>query len=282
MKTLTNLFIILFALNLNAQFSVVDSPAYYYITVDNDTIPERFTKESKAILKAAEVSASNKGKSVQLLRPIANFTFDGDFNAEVDLTDVYAQIDTLKMANEFQGIVITSLQKEILTLEDKITYIDSVNRKKYEILKASNDRLRNRVNDLYFKLDNNYIIADSAYVVRGGWEIGEGTYTYNPFPDNMGYLVLDTWQLELGSTYKLSFDVISENQAWFDIWIFEDPNSPLSPDWTNGRVSDIEFAPTGLYEFTYTVTIMNRRKVSLRARNEGGIFTISNLKLEKL
>jgi hypothetical protein len=206
------------------------------------------------------------------LRPVANFTFDGEL---VDVAHLQAQIDTLKMANEFQGSLITELYTvEIPKLKQQIAYLDSLNRKKYEVLS-------NRIFNLH-KAESNYIIADDVTVTRGGWEIGTDTYTFSPFPDDLGYIKFDTWQLELGQTYKLSFQVNAESTAQFDIWIFEDPESELSPNWTNGRVSDTLFAETGLFEFTYNVTIMNRRNVSLRARNAGGVFTISNLKLEKI
>jgi len=88
------LFLLLPFFALGQSFEVVDSPAYYYITVDSDTINERYTKESKAILKAAELSLTSD--NVVLLRPSANFTFNGDI--QVDLSDIYARLDSLEFA----------------------------------------------------------------------------------------------------------------------------------------------------------------------------------------
>jgi hypothetical protein len=113
---------------LSQSFEVVDSPAYYYITVDSDTISQRYTKESKAILKAAELSLTND--NVVLLRPSANFTFNGDI--AVDLSDYYnkKEIDSIiqieTKVDLKQSIEINKLKEELKYLKirtDKIIAI---------------------------------------------------------------------------------------------------------------------------------------------------------------
>jgi len=122
------LFLLLPFFALGQSFEVVDSPAYYYITVDSDTISQRYTKESKAILKAAELSLTSD--NVVLLRPSANFTFNGDI--QVDLSDYYtrSQIDSIigieTKVDLKQSIEINKLREELKYLKvrtDKIIAI---------------------------------------------------------------------------------------------------------------------------------------------------------------
>jgi len=119
------LFLLLPFFALSQSFEVVDSPAYYYITVDSDTINERYTKESKAILKAAELSLTSD--NVVLLRPSANFTFNGDIR--VDLSDYYTR-------NEIDSI--NNLQSKI-DLQQSINYDNLKQELKY--LKARTDKI---------------------------------------------------------------------------------------------------------------------------------------------
>lgn len=118
------------------SFEVVDSPAYYYITVDSDTINERYTKESKAILKAAEMSLTSD--NVVLLRPRAQFTFDGSIG--VDLSNYYtrSQIDSI-IGIETKVDLNQSI--EINKLKDELNYLRVRTDK---IIKIIETRLKNK------------------------------------------------------------------------------------------------------------------------------------------
>jgi hypothetical protein len=293
MKTLFCHIFLIICISANAQLVeiVPDSIASSFTMVNNGLtqvlrngfVYSQHQRKDKADGSAYSLYLNNPLDTVKVVTPesvpqvdFKVFVDQSKLNtSNVNLDSLYDLISQYKQTIDFQGQAINDLYTiEIPKLKQQIAYLDSLNSKKYEVLS-------NRIFNLH-KAESNYIIADNVIVTRGGWEIGTDTYTFSPFPDDLGYIQFDTWQLEIGQTYKLSFQVNAESTAQFDIWIFEDPESELSPDWTNGRVSDTLFAETGLFEFTYTVTIMNRRNVSLRARNAGGVFTISNLKLEKL
>ncbi len=59
--------------SLSIETKIVDNPAYYYLTIDGDTILPRYSKESKAILRGTEL-AFIYGKPVILKRPDAIIT----------------------------------------------------------------------------------------------------------------------------------------------------------------------------------------------------------------
>jgi hypothetical protein len=260
----------------NAQsFEVVDKPAYYYITIDGDTISERFTKESKAILKAAELSAMNMESSVNLLRPNAEFTAK-DFVYEIDLSQVYAEIDSLKTSNQIQGLALEDIYTNVIPeLELKINYLDSLNRKKIEVLKT---RLDNLFPDPL--PDPNLIDFDSISIARGGWiDNGNKTYTYNSFPDDLGYLVFGLKQdLIVGKTYTISFD--TDSAMSFNMWLYIEPDQDPIDGYENPSITSYSYAPDAItFEFEYTVEHYDRVRFGIRARNDHAPTTISNVKI---
>lgn len=112
------------------SFEVVDSPAYYYVLAGQDTI-SKHTKESKAILKAAETSLTRD--NVVVLRPKATFSFSGD--VAVDLSDVYARLDSLSTVTKIQGEALKNLYYSIIPkIEEKIEYEAKASRIRDSIL----------------------------------------------------------------------------------------------------------------------------------------------------
>jgi hypothetical protein len=268
--------IALLSYTANAQsFEVVDKPAYYYITIDGDTIVDRFTKESKAILKAGEASILNPSSTVRLLRPNAEFTAK-NFVHEFDLPEVHAKIDSLKTYNQIQGLALEDIYTNVITeLERKIDYLDSLNRKKIEVLKT---RLDNLFPDPL--PDPNLIDFDSISIARGGWiDNGNKTYTYNSFPDDLGYLVFGLKQdLIVGKTYTISFD--TDSAMSFNMWLYIEPDQDPIDGYENPSITSYSYAPDAItFEFEYTVEHYDRVRFGIRARNDHAPTTISNVKI---
>lgn len=112
---------------LGQSFDVVDSPAYYYVLAGQDTI-SRHTKESKAILKAAETSLNRE--DVVMLRPTATFSFSG-----LDLSNYYTK-------------------KEIDSINDLHSKIDLIQSQNYNKLKEELIYLRKRTNKIIEIIEN--------------------------------------------------------------------------------------------------------------------------------
>jgi hypothetical protein len=209
------LFLLMPFFALGQSFEVVDSPAYYYITVDSDTINQRYTKESKAILKAAELSLTSD--NVVLLRPSANFTFNGDI--QVDLSDIYARLDSLDFANELQGMAINDLYNDVIPqLQRQIAYVDSLNRRKIDVL-------QNRIDNLH-SADNaqttpppppasGNIIGDAISFDRS-WSLVDGRYYFDDRFDTQRLVIALTEPLQVGREYTLDFETEGANPI-FDV-----------------------------------------------------------------
>ena len=195
------LFLILPFFALGQSFEVVDSPAYYYVLADTDTI-SRHTKESKAILKAAETSLTKD--NVVLLRPKATFNFSGD--VAVDLSDVYARLDSLEFANDLQGMAINDIyNEEIPRLNGKINYLDTLNRRKYDILQA-------RLNNMVFPQNNDYSHletfdnTDNLTFDDRAWDLVDNRLYFNDSYDAQ-VLEIAIPNLEVGKKYVFTVEV---------------------------------------------------------------------------
>ena len=258
------------------SFEVVDSPAYYYILVDNDTIDTRFTKESKAILKAAEMSLTSD--NVVLLRPRATFTFDGSIG--VDLSDVYARLDSLEFANELQGMAINDLYNNVIPeLQQQIAYLDTLNRRKHDVLK-------NRIDNYHAATTQppqpNGNLLGNVIAKGDGWiDNGNGSYYYNDTL-NYQYLVFDlTEDLNIGDTYNITYDIETQGTAQLSIWLYEVETSVYPTEWESGKVSGELLHNTGEQSFEVTIGILDRNRLAFRAILANDDFTISNIEIKK-
>jgi hypothetical protein len=140
MKKLITIIIIALSSFVNAQeINIVDSPAYYYLTVAGDTIMPRYTKESKAILRGSVLANIYKGKQVVLERPNGFFTIVDIETTTPESNDILTVLKTDKetvsidFPNDDTGYfyVINPENKTIIALgktyknQNNLTFIQS-------------------------------------------------------------------------------------------------------------------------------------------------------------
>jgi hypothetical protein len=273
--------LILFALNLNAQVSLDVVEKGYYTVYMNDSLISNHSKPMKAVSKSLELKAMYKTASVEVRQPnivpVAEISFVND-----------SLILALQETINFQAQVINDVYViEIPKLEAKIAYLDSLNRKKYDALQNRIETLQTFIKDsIAFISPIDYslpIIKGFAYDTTG-WLIDTTTdsYTYLDETD-LRYIVFDfNRELIVGETYRISFDIVSNGNANFSIWLYAVDTETPPEGFTNSRVSDELTFTAGSHYFDYTVEHLNRNSLGFRARTLGWGFTISNIKIEKL
>jgi len=116
-----------------------------------------------------------------------------------------------------------------------------------------------------------------------GWQtnVANDSYYYEDVLTNTYIVFTFNRNLEVGSTYRISYDIDTVRLATFDLWLYKDKDSD-SEAWENGRVSNNLNYENGSYYFDYTVDILPREGLGIRAKDSGSQFTISNIKIEKL
>lgn len=297
--------LILFALSLNAQMvliepdSIVDTSDFvesgsYEVYMDSILISAHF-KQIKAVIKAGNLQKQYPDSKIEVVypygRPTGKFEVYVDqnkLNTNTNLDSVYGLINHLKETIAFQAQVINDIHTiELPKRDSSIAYVDILNRKKYDTLQARIETLQTFIKDsIAFISPIDYslpIIKGFAYDTTG-WLINTAndSYTYLDETD-MRYVVFDfNRELIVGETYRISFDIVSNGNANFSIWLYAVDSETPPEGFTNSRVSNELTFTAGSYYFDYTVEHLNRNSLGFRARTSGWGFTLSNIKIEKL
>jgi hypothetical protein len=272
----------------------------YKVYVDSVLTSPTHDKYLKAAFRAGALNRKYPNSNIEVRLPTARptgaikfFIDKSKLNNTVNLDSIYNLIDNLQSTINFQAQAINDIYIiEIPKLENKINYIDSLNSKKISTLQNRIDVLQTFFRDsIYFvheiPIDYNLPILKGFTFDTTGWDINTSTgeFTYLDTLD-VRYISFDfNRDMELGETYNITFDisgVIEGENARFSIWLYEDAEDPKPAEWQNGRVSEELSYGNGSHVFTYTVEIMSRERMAIRARNYGSPFTIKNIKIEKI
>jgi hypothetical protein len=124
-------------------------------------------------------------------------------------------------------------------------------------------------------IDTN-LLADVSNSHKAWTYNEDGSYSYDHNIANYQYLVFNLKEnLKPNSTYTISFTIQLEDtsrEALINFWFYDDEG--------NTRLSDTYYGE-GNHSFEYTVNSFEKIKLGIRARNnDGGTFTISNIKIE--
>jgi len=299
------LIISLIGLTINAQMVQIepDSIAAIFDTtnkglfqvVSNDAIYSQHTRKDKADAVAYTLSVNNIDAKVVSPVSVPSTIFkiyvdQSKLNNSVDLDSVYGLIDHLKQTIAFQAEVINDVYTiEIPKLDAKIAILDSLNRKKIDVLETRIETLQTFIKDSIAFISEP-LIDYSLPIIKGfsydttGWQIDteNDSYTYLDETDNR-YIVFDfNRELVVGETYRISFDIESNGNANFSIWLYAVDSDTPPEGFTNSRVSNELSYTQGSHYFDYTVEHLNRDSLGIRARTSGWGFTVKNLKIEKL
>lgn len=254
-------------------------------------------KYIKAAIKAGVLHRMNPDANIEVRpvigRPTGSFEIYVDqskLNNSVNLDSVYGSIDHLKQTIAFQAEVINNVYTIELPKRDaKIDYLDSLNRKKIDVLKNRIEVLETFIKDSIAFISEPPIDY-SLPIIKGfsydttGWQIDTENelYTYLDETDTR-YIVFDfNRELVVGETYRVSFDIVSNGNANFSIWLYAVDTETPPDGFENSRVSNELSFTEGSRYFDYTVEYLNRESLGIRARTSGWGFTMSNIKIEKL
>ena len=292
---------------LNAQMveiipdSIVNSADFVerglYDVYKNDTLISSHSKPIKAAFKSNLLKQETPGATIEVRPPIGQPT--GELKIFVDqsklttntinLDSVFGLINNLKEALTFQASVINDLYIiEIPKLQQEIKYIRQLDSTKFRVLENQVATVQTFIRDSIAFINESVdytlpIIKGFSYDTTG-WliDVENDSYKYLDQATNR-YIVFEfNRDLKVGETYRISFDIASNGNSHFSIWLYNVDTDTYPQGWTNPNISNELIYPAGSHYYDYTVEYLDRKSLGFRAKDTGWGFTMSNIKIEKL
>lgn len=266
------------------EANIVDKGKYEVYRGLNNLVSSH-TKPDKAKLKAISIKTLYPNDSVYVKAPNAEPTskikvFVDESKLSVLSDDILERIVILENRVDVQGETIGMLLNDL----NYVMLRDSL---KIATLERRIETLQTFIKDsITFIMETP--IDYSLPIVKGfshdttGWLIDEEEqdFTYQNTMDYR-YIVFDfNRPLVVGETYELTFNVITNGTAYFDIWFYPEDDAVLPNGFVSGRVTDQIQQEEGTYRLYYTVEAINRSSLGIRAKINDE-FIISNVKILK-
>lgn len=271
--------------SIYASFDVVKNERYIKVYKDGE-FDNQYLEASKAEARMHVLRINNPESEISRVVPTARP--EGDLKIFIDASKLTSsdnsefleRLQIVETQNEIQSETISNLLAEInyIKTRDSLIFIT----------------LENRINTLQtFLKDSITFIMEtpidySLPIVKGfshdttGWLIDEEeqSFTYQNTMDYR-YIVFNfNRPLIVGQTYVLTFDVITNGNALFDIWFYPKDNAILPEEFVSGRVTEQITQEEGTYRLYYTVQDIDRSSLGIRAKIND-LFIVSNVKILK-
>jgi len=176
-------------------------------------------------------------------------------------------LDSLEFANELQGIVINDIYNEVIPqLQQQIAYLDTLNRRKINVLQNRIDNLHS-ADSVIVDVPNENLIGNISSKADGWTDNGDGSYYYDAVNDYQ-YLIFNLKEpLRVGETCVITYDIETVNDCRINLWLYAVDGSVYPSDWPNPSISEALIYNSGSYVYEYTVTHLDRARFGIRARN---------------
>ncbi|MAX71791.1 MAG: hypothetical protein CMC76_11965 [Flavobacteriaceae bacterium] len=294
MKNLILIFAFIFCYNVNAQLieiepdSIVDTSdivekGLHEVYLDSVLISSH-SKYTKAALKASllrkkypNVKTVIKSPDSEPTGSLRIFINENKLVTDSNLTN---RISSLETQNLIQAEAI-----------GKLLIADTIKAKKLKVLEARINTIQTFIRDsVAFTCNCEEQIDYSLPIIRNfafdttGWQIDteNNVYTYQDEITNRYISFHFNRDLEVGKTYRISFNIATEGTAVMDFWLYETYGTTLPNEWVSGLITSELTFENGNHYFDYTVELLPRERLGIRAKNKGDVFIITNLKIEEL